>query len=234
MSNRLRSLGLPIDDIEQFSELAHLAVELGDVHPTPEGSAYISWAMGLGCELWVMADADRHLLGCSPHYRGARITLHDATISPSEDPEVGALEGILHAALPASKKPIHVHLADALLATQDHDSGAPLSVSLAGFAHAVEVLDEQTRPLTLAAETPPDDPAVCAVSGRIEEISQRVNPASKQRFWHLVLEIGQEAPLEIVASTRQLGRRPRTGRLIDGLLWLSACASTARTDTAKS
>ena len=69
MPSRFSTIGFPLLDLSEFSDLAtHLAAEAQRIPVS--GGTYLLWASPGGEQVWLQGDSDGYLLGLTPHFAG--------------------------------------------------------------------------------------------------------------------------------------------------------------------
>ena len=236
MADHLTPLGFTVRTVPEFEELiAHAAAEGVGVDAGDAG-AYVHWACGEdGVELWVKVSPEGQIVDCQPHFAppDASPSLTLAGAQRVED-EGLALEGAALGAVAGASLAFHVaDFARGPLGTED----AALQVT--AFAEAIEVfeepesfseatgrrlgeldaLDARGEDDALLAQWPVE--ARVELSGEVVRCDLLRNPLMNGRFWRFVLrtDVGL---LDAVAPSRAVKKRPRPGKVVDGIFWLSA------------
>ena len=102
MPDRFSTIGFPLQDQSEFADLAtHLAAEAQRIPVS--GGAYLLWASPGGEQVWLQVDADRNLVGMTPHFAGkSRVSVSVRSIvrRPGETFLDGTIRGCMNGYLP--------------------------------------------------------------------------------------------------------------------------------------
>src|SRR5581483_9548969 len=117
----------------------------------PEGPVrYVRWRAGAGVELWAQADAAaKAVRGLQPYFASGRAALDAQLVSIAADPKRKHDGRLLvvpgHEERRAALAPVAVTLPDFRLARPELAPGSRVALSVAAFAHAVDVFEDAAK-----------------------------------------------------------------------------------------
>jgi hypothetical protein len=235
MADHLTPLGFTVRTVAEFEELIAHAASLGEGLSAGDAGAYVRWPCGEdGVELWVKVSQGGQVAACQPHFAPADASPPLAFTAPRRVTDPGlALEGALLGTVGGA--PLAAHVADFARAPEPGD---PATLQVTAVAEAIEVFEDAEafaeatgRALgELDALDPrgPDDALVgewpigaqAELSGTIERCDMLRNPLMNGRFWRFVLRT-DAGLLDAVAPSGAVRKRPRPGKVVDGIFWLT-------------
>ncbi len=230
--------------VEAFQDLVESALDETVCFSTPIGS-YHRWSPGAGVELWLQANAVKHVVGCNPHFEGqGRL---DAAIIETVCAPGRPLDGHcfgwaaprepsnpysgLHAF--AASLPDFAHVDERILVPP------VVTLQVAAFATQVEYFPTEAAYVTSewgqyygavpgsttwlqADEDGLPQPDVF-LTGHVAASERIANPATGQEFHTVVLRT-DAGTIDVVADLETAPRRPVVGAVVAGTFWLSARA----------
>ncbi len=235
MADHLTPLGFTVRTVPEFEELITHAASLGEGLDAAEAGAYVCWPCGEdGIELWVKVSPEGQVVACQPHFAPADASPPFTFDAPRRVVDPGlALEGALLGTVAGA--PLAAHVADFALATE---LGAAASLQVTAVAEAIEVFEDAEsfaeatgRALGVLDALDPRDPddalvgewpvgAQAELSGTIERCDMLRNALMNGRFWRFVLRT-DAGLLDAVAPSGAVRKRPRPGKVVDGIFWLT-------------
>src|SRR2546423_3598404 len=146
MASHLGALGFPATTREEFEAVGVLAASLGESFDAGS-QRYVRWAPGEGIELWTHADpVTKKIRGLTPYFTSGKARLEARVVALVEDPrrpaEGAALVTPGDDPRRAALEPVSVALPDFRLLGAGLTAGSEASLSVAGFAHALEVRED--------------------------------------------------------------------------------------------
>jgi hypothetical protein len=244
MPSHYSSIGFPIENEEQFRQIAEYAAHSGKIIHVP-GGAYIRWEAGEGVELWVQIEGEDQVVGVNPHFHGAA-RLKVGLVERIDRTQDSKFDGGFHAfAGPRETEadgdtPFVFDTPDA---RRYDDLPLPVLVeaALVGFAHQFVVYKSEgayraAQPefkLSVGAfeklgadpEAPPGTPpdAFARLTGVVTATAEKINPFSNAKFrWAHIQVPGGEVDVVVdpeVVMGEVAALAP--GAVVDGLFWLS-------------
>lgn len=235
MASHLGALGFPATTREEFEALGVLAASLGEGLDAPESeprARYVRWRAGAGIELWAQADPDaKAVKGFTPYFASGSAVLSGQLISMVADlkrPHDGRLLVVPgREARRAALAPLPIAAPDFRIARPRLTAGSEVELSVAAFAHALEVFADANA---LVAASPaglapglllaaPQGGLVLG-AGIVVEAEERTNPSSQQSFsWWLVEVSG--GTIDVLVDPDLKKPLPSPGQAVRGVFWLS-------------
>ena len=249
MPSRFSTIGFPLLDLSEFSDLAtHLAAEAQRIPVS--GGTYLLWASPGGEQVWLQGDSDGYLVGLTPHFAGKSQvsvsirsilrrpgeTFLDGTIRGSMNDETGPAAGILDS-------PIVIDVPN--LATHGRLE-LPMCVDVQVAAFAFEVSTYASEDVYYASREPggfasrsyvasgtftPDGGATAPpqalgiFTGHVLEAAVKRNRWTDAPFyWALVDTLG--GTFDVVIDPELLHHPPRPGYILRGQFWFSGTFKT--------
>lgn len=235
MASHLGALGFPATTREEFEALGVLASSLGEALDSPDGETaarYVRWRVGAGVELWAQADPHaKAVKGVTPYFASGQAALVAKLISAVPDPKRPHDGRLL--VVPgrdprrAALAPLAVTPPDFRLARPKLVPGSEVVLSLAAFAHALEV-HENAR--ALVASSPqglapglllaaPQGGLVLG-AGLVVAAEERKNPSSGQAFGWWLLEVSG-GTIDVLVDPALGKPLPSPGEAVRGVFWLA-------------
>jgi hypothetical protein len=229
------AIGFPATTREELEALGVLAASLGEAHEAADGTLYLRWGTGSGVELWAQAEArSKKILGLNPYFASGEAALAVAITSVVSDatrPHDGRLLVVPgDEARRAALAPIAVALPDFQLERPALAGGARVALSIAAFAHALEVFESPEALGRLAPSGIMPGLLLAAPSGGlvvgagvVHASETRTNPSSKRPFGRVLLEVSG-GTIDLLVDPSLTTALPPRGAVCRGVFWLSGRA----------
>ena len=244
MPSHFSTIGLPVNDEDEYFDLAERAAEHSDVIEVTQGQ-YLRWTSECGAEMWIQLNDEDEFLGMVPHFCGesrmrvgisARVNRPDDTVLDGafhgwadpvdDDPESGSYPLIFDS-------PDYQRHSDLTLP-------AIVSVQIAAFAHEISIFDSvdefdasQTDEPRFASQSfipsgmfepdlsPTEQPQSYAmITGHVVKAAKKKNQLTgSDYYWALVESVG--GSFDVVVDPELVATEPKAGSVLSGEFWLS-------------
>jgi hypothetical protein len=251
MPNRLSTIGFPLLDVSEFSDLARqLAAEAQRI-PVSGGYTYLLWASPGGEQVWLQGNSDGYLVGLTPHFAGksqVSVSVRSILRRPGETFLDGTIRGSMNHETeenPAiADLPIVVDVPN--LATHGRME-LPICVDVQVAAFAREVSTFASEDAYYASQEPgwkwgsrsyipsgtftphggaTEPPQAFGIfTGHVLEAAAKRNRRTNAPFyWALVDTLG--GTFDVVIDPELLPEPPRAGGILQGSFWFSGTFTT--------
>jgi hypothetical protein len=222
MAGHFQAIGFPVASRPDLEALGVLAANLGE--PREAGDLlYLRWSAGEGVELWAQADrVSKKITGITPYFSSGKASLAgkvERVLLSSKRPHDGSISFVPAGEGRASLAGVPVALPDFALARPAE--GAQVTLSVACFAHAFEVLSSEDA-LGASGLAPgmmlPAAQGLAILAGRVVESARRTNPSGRRDFvWALVSVAGGSLDLLLDTELRDDPLEP--GQVCRAVFW---------------
>jgi hypothetical protein len=240
VAGHLGALGFPATTREEFEALGLLAASLGeavDAHDPEAPARYVRWRAGAGVELWAQADATaKAVRGLTPYFASGQASLAAKLVSVVGDPKRPHDGRLL--VVPgnderrAALAPVPVGSPDFRVARPDLVPGREVELSVAAFAHALDVFPDARK---LVASSPagltpglllaaPQGGLVLG-AGIVVDAEERTNESSKKSFGWWLLEVSG-GTIDVLVDAELKKPLPKPGEAVRGVFWLCGRVAT--------
>lgn len=242
--SHLSDIGFAANDNEAFSALVEKAYQQANLVKAEQG-AYFHYTDQSGAEMWIHLDKDNVLSGVNPHFRGA--SRQTVALTNFVQVSNNQLEGAFYCwaepndsgegTYPFVFEVPNINALGRLNLPQT------LDIQLAAFAEEIfycgseaEFSKDKQDDIAWATKSfvptglfslenqsndAINESASGMFSGVIEQVEERQNSLTEQRFyWLLVETLGGQ--VDVVADTQFFTNPPSIGEVIHGQFWLSA------------
>lgn len=244
MPSHFSTIGLPVNDEDDFLDLAIRVADDTDVIDVPDGR-YLRWSSDCGAEIWLQLDDANNLIGMTPHFTGEsriRVGITSRIRRPEDTALVGAFHGWADPSGDDPESGMYPFVFDSPEFQRHFELTIPsiVPVQIAAFAHEISIFDStdaydasQLGEPRFASQSfipsgmfSPDGDSTAPpqaygiFSGHIVQAAKRQNELSGNSFyWALVESLG--GLFDVVIGSELMQSEPRVGGVLTGSFWLS-------------